>query len=144
MHLSEKFPVPGDIALLYDFVNSLDLRHYVEGGLPHVPSDGLATAAELQAWLFERGLATRKATLSAQDHCNALALRQALRSFMQLAPAERAVDAAVAQKLNIEAAKLPMILRIEMGGDRTTVVYGMRLEVRVDFVGCRILKKTYT
>src|SRR3546814_14976071 len=90
MHLSEKFPVPGDIALLYDFVNSLDLRHYVEGGLPHVPSDGLATAAELQAWLFERGLATRKATLSAQDHCNALALRHALRSFLQLAPAERA------------------------------------------------------
>jgi CGNR zinc finger protein len=39
MKLSEKFQVPGDVALLYDFANSLDLRRCVEQGIAHDPGD---------------------------------------------------------------------------------------------------------
>jgi hypothetical protein len=51
--LSEKLAIPSDLALLYDFVNSLDLRRldprrYVEQGTAHDPSDGLATPAQLR------------------------------------------------------------------------------------------------
>ena len=56
MRPSDKFPVPGEIALLYDFVNSLDLRRYVEQGIAHSAGDALATAPELEAWLRDRGL----------------------------------------------------------------------------------------
>ncbi|CAM4022374.1 hypothetical protein GCM10027565_15660 [Bordetella tumulicola] len=116
MHLSEKFSVPDDIALLYDFVNSLDLRRYVEGGQVHVPDDELDSAAKLQAWLRNRGAIAKKATLSAQDLGRALALRDALRSFLQLAPAERAADAAIAAQINAAAAHFPMTLAMGKAG----------------------------
>ena len=48
MKHSEKFPVPGDIALLYDFVNSIDLRRYIEQGVAHQPGDELETPAQLE------------------------------------------------------------------------------------------------
>src|SRR5215468_8852616 len=35
MKLSEKYDVPSGLALLYDFVNSLDERRYVERGVAH-------------------------------------------------------------------------------------------------------------
>src|SRR4051794_2556687 len=59
MKLSEKFQVPDDVALLYDFVNSVDLRRYLEHGVAHDPGDELATSAQLQDWLQARGLLKR-------------------------------------------------------------------------------------
>ena len=35
MKLSEEYDVPSELALLYDFVNSLDERRYVERGVAH-------------------------------------------------------------------------------------------------------------
>ena len=72
MKLSEKFPVPDDVALLYDFVNSVDLRHYVEQGVAHDPGDELATPAQLQDWLQARGLLKRGARVSPAEHRHAL------------------------------------------------------------------------
>ena len=54
MKLSEKFAIPSDLALLYDFVNSLDVRRYVEQGTAHDPSDELATPARLRDWLGDK------------------------------------------------------------------------------------------
>src|SRR5882724_6408216 len=90
MRLSEKFPVPGEVALLYDFVNSLDLRRYVEQGVAHEPGDELATPAQLRKWLQARGLLGHGGKLSQADHREALKLRDALRTFLSTAPAERA------------------------------------------------------
>jgi predicted RNA-binding Zn ribbon-like protein len=112
MFPSEKFHVPSGIALLYDFVNSLDQRRYVEHGRPHTPRDALATASDLQAWMRDRGLLKRKARLDARDHRRAVALRQALRSFLQLAPADRAAASA---QVNAAAARFPMILEVAEG-----------------------------
>jgi predicted RNA-binding Zn ribbon-like protein len=117
MRLSDKFSVPGDIALLYDFVNSLDLRRYVEQGVAHVASDELATTVQLESWLRARGLLDKGARLRGDDHRSALALREALRSFIQLAPADRDVDAAAVARLNAAAVNFPLTLKVLEGGD---------------------------
>jgi predicted RNA-binding Zn ribbon-like protein len=114
---SEKFSVPGDIALLYDFVNSLDLRRYVEQGVPHVATDELATTAQLKAWLSARALSGKGTRLGEDDHRRALALREALRSFIQLAPADRGVDAAAAARLSTEAVNFPLTVNVLKGGE---------------------------
>lgn len=116
MRLSEKYSVPGDISLLYDFVNSLDQRCYVEKGQPHAPCDALATVAELQAWMRGRGLLNRTVRLGTSDHHRALALRQAMRSFLQLAPADRVAATVASKQMNIAAAQFPMILKVAEGG----------------------------
>jgi predicted RNA-binding Zn ribbon-like protein len=116
MKLSDKFSVPGDIALLYDFVNSLDVRRYVEKGIAHLASDELATTVGLEAWLSARDLLDREMRLDRDDHHGALALREALRSFIQLAPADREGDAAVVAQLNAVAVNFPLTLKVLEGG----------------------------
>jgi predicted RNA-binding Zn ribbon-like protein len=88
--LSQKFPVPGDVALLYDFVNSIDLRRYVERGMAHEPTDELATPAQLEKWLAARGLLERRAKVARAEHRHALELRGALRTLLSAIPGERA------------------------------------------------------
>jgi predicted RNA-binding Zn ribbon-like protein len=90
MKLSEKFPVPGDVALLYDFVNSVDLRRYVERGVAHEPADELATPVQLEKWLQARGLLKRGAKVTRAEHRQALDLRGALRILLSAMPADRA------------------------------------------------------
>jgi predicted RNA-binding Zn ribbon-like protein len=104
MKLSEKFQVPGDVALLYDFVNSVDLRRYVEQGVAHDPGDELATPAQLQNWLQARGLLKRGVRVSRAEHREALALRDALRIFLAAAP-ERT---SAAGPLEASAARFPL------------------------------------
>jgi predicted RNA-binding Zn ribbon-like protein len=114
MRLSEKFPVPDDVALLYDFVNSIDMRRYVEHGTAHQPGDGLATPAQLQKWLQARGLLKRGATVSSTEHREALALRDGLRTLLSATLAERA---SAAGALEISAARFP--LGVTISRDRT-------------------------
>jgi predicted RNA-binding Zn ribbon-like protein len=105
MKLSEKFRVPGDVALLYDFVNSVDLRRYVEQGVAHDPADELATPAQLQNWLRARGLLKRGVRVSRAEHRQAIELRNALRIFLAAAPVERT---SAAGPLEASAARFPL------------------------------------
>ena len=89
MRLSEKFAIPSDLALLYDFVNSLDVRRFVEQGTAHDPSDELATPAQLRDWLQTRGLLEGGVDVSAAEHREALRLREALRNFVAVPPRAR-------------------------------------------------------
>lgn len=116
MRLSDKFSVPGDIALLYDFVNSLDLRRYVEQGVAHVACDELATTAQMGVWLSARELLRESVQLGEDNHRSVLALREALRSFIQLAPIDRKVDVPAAARLNALAVNFPLTLTVEGGG----------------------------
>lgn len=117
MRLSEKYPVPREIALLYDFVNSVDLRRYVEHGVAHVIGDELSTLAQLKLWLRARGVLSKGARLDAEDHRSALELREALRAFLQLEPADRAGEVAAVARLNAAAVKFPLTLKVcELGG----------------------------
>jgi predicted RNA-binding Zn ribbon-like protein len=105
MKLSEKFPVPGDVALLYDFVNSVDLRQYMERGMTHEPGDELATPLQLQKWLQAHGLLERGARVSRAAHREAVKLRDALRIFLSAAPADRA---SAAGPLGAVTARFPL------------------------------------
>jgi predicted RNA-binding Zn ribbon-like protein len=88
MRLSERYAVPEDLALLYEFLNSLDLRQYVERGTAHEVRDELSGAESFSAWMRTRSL--REARRPAKDdHRRALDLRAALRSFVEIAPDRR-------------------------------------------------------
>lgn len=113
MKLSEKFGIPSNLALLYDFVNSLDLRRFVEQGAAHDPGDELAAPAQLRDWLRARGLLEDGVDVSEAEHGEALRLRDALRTFLAVRPADRA--SAVAP-LAVSAARFP--LKIAPSADR--------------------------
>jgi predicted RNA-binding Zn ribbon-like protein len=113
MRWSEKFGVQGDVALLYDFANSLDLRRYVEQGAAHHPGDELATPAQLENWLRIRGLLENGAEVSRAEHRGALQLRDALRTFLAASPADRT---STVGPLAVSAARFP--LEVAPSGDR--------------------------
>lgn len=113
MRWSEKFGVQGDLALLYDFANSLDLRRYVEHGAAHDPGDELATPAQLEDWLRARGLLKKGAEVSQVEHREALQLRDALRTFLAASPADRR---STVGPLAVSAARFP--LEVAPSGDR--------------------------
>jgi len=89
MRLSKKFAIPSDLALLYDFVNSLDVRRFVEQATAHAPSDELATPARLRDWLQTRGLLEGGVDVPKAEHREALRLREALRNFLAVPPRAR-------------------------------------------------------
>jgi predicted RNA-binding Zn ribbon-like protein len=105
MRHSEKFPVPGDIALLYDFVNSIDLRRYVEQGVAHEPGDELETPAQLEKWLQGRSLLKSGMRISTAEHREALELRTALRQFLSSSSTRQT---AAAIDLERAAARFPL------------------------------------
>jgi hypothetical protein len=86
MRLSKKFAVPAELALLYDFLNSLDLRQYTEKGQQHEGHDELGSVGQLEEWMRERGLLEKQAHVSAHAHRMALKLREAIRAYLQLEP----------------------------------------------------------
>jgi len=114
MRLSEKYDVPERLALLYDFVNSLDRRRYVEEGKPHVGSDELATAAQLSAWMSAHSLQTR--AVSAREHESALRLRDRLRDFLRGGPGEDGRATEAANALGEIAAAFPLVVGMGQNG----------------------------
>jgi predicted RNA-binding Zn ribbon-like protein len=113
MHLSDKYSVPSETALLYDFVNSSDMRIYVENGQQHVPSDELAMPAQLEVWLRKRGLLRRRERVSDADYQRAIKLRSALREYVRLSPAARLTDSNSIKALNEVLAFYPLLLQTE-------------------------------
>src|SRR4051812_8432234 len=86
---SRKFQVPDALANVYDFANTLDVRHFTHFGVEHRQSDGLAGPKQLADWMRERGLDTDGGRLTPAMFETALRLRAALRAYLQCAPAER-------------------------------------------------------
>jgi predicted RNA-binding Zn ribbon-like protein len=117
-------PVPGEFALLYGFANSLDVRRFVEGGVPHTASDAFSTVAGLEAWLRRHGLVATGGRLDREDHVKALALRDAVRGFLELEPGDRRVGdrrigerRAGAAALAAAAGDFPLIVQISGDGE---------------------------
>jgi len=116
MRYSDKYSVPTELAALYDFVNSVDLRCYREQGVQHTPSDALASRAEAQAWMRAHDLLRPYHLLSKDEHRRALALRQALRTFLEAAPAERSQNSDLGKGLETAAAAFPLVLTTAQNG----------------------------
>jgi predicted RNA-binding Zn ribbon-like protein len=119
MRLAKKFAVPSELALLYEFLNSADLRSYFEKGVQHLHSDELETPAQLEAWLRDCGLLGKGEMVNATDHRRALELRKAMRSFLELSPDLRAGEQQLSKSLNRVLEFYPLAVRIIHAGKFT-------------------------
>jgi predicted RNA-binding Zn ribbon-like protein len=118
MRLAERYVVPGELALLYEFLNSIDLRSYVEQGTAHTAADELTTLVQFKEWMRERDLLAKGDVVNAATHRRALELREAFRSYLEVPPEDRAKDRSAA-KLNMACAAYPLILRVSNSGSVT-------------------------
>lgn len=116
MKLSEKYAVPAKLALLYDFVNTLDERRYVEGGIAHAGGDEIETPRLLEAWMRVRGLLHRGEHVDVHGHRDALELRKTLREYLLNKPEHRPQALEAARKLTAASRRFPLTLSISDKG----------------------------
>jgi len=106
---SQKFKVPDELANLYDFANTLDVRHFVHHGAVHAQGDELKGARELGAWMSRRGLSFTNAKIPAAMLETALQLRAGLRDYLQRDPSERGKDREALRSLNGMIGLFPLV-----------------------------------
>jgi predicted RNA-binding Zn ribbon-like protein len=111
---SRKFHVPDALANLYDFANTLDLRHFVHHAVQHQQAEELRNPAALGDWMKERGLLERSGVPSQKTFEHALRLRSAIRDYLKCDPQERHRKAATIESLN--KAMEPFLLRVAGSG----------------------------
>lgn len=112
---SRKFKVPDELANLYDFANTLDLRRFVHHGVQHPQSDQLGNAAGLAAWMSERKLGSNGKITPAMFDI-ALQLRSSVRDYLQCEPDERQRNKAVGRALNLMTQRFPVTAQIHESG----------------------------
>lgn len=117
MKLSEQYAVPPELALLYDFVNTLDRRRYVEGGVTHTGADEIETPRMLESWMLERGLLRRGNRVDARQHRAALELRKTLREFLQNPAEQRPQAQEAARQLTAMSREFPLMLAVSDQGE---------------------------
>lgn len=105
---SRKFHVPESLANLYDFANTLDLRHFTHHGVQHQQAEELGSPSALGEWMKERGLIERGVVPSQKTLEGALQLRGAIRGYLKCEPVERHRKTAVAEALSSAMAAFPL------------------------------------
>jgi predicted RNA-binding Zn ribbon-like protein len=106
---SKQFSVPDALANLYDFANSLDVRHFVHHGVQHMQSDELAGPRELDAWMAARGLSWTGAKVTPAMFETALQLRASVRSYLECDPVERRRNKEAVRSLNKAMSLFPVL-----------------------------------
>lgn len=112
---SRKFKVPDELANLYDFANTLDLRRFTHHGVQHPQSDELSTAAGLAAWLAERKLGSGGKITPAM-FAAALQLRSSVRDYLQCDLGERLKNKTLGRSLNRMTQHFPLAVEVRDGG----------------------------
>src|SRR5450432_2450005 len=107
---SRKFKVPDELANLYDFANSLDVRHFTHHGVQHVQGDELGSPRELGAWMSQRGLLFTGARIAPAMLATALELRTLVRDYLQCDPPERRRNKDAARALNKVLKLFPLLV----------------------------------
>lgn len=120
---SRKFQVPDALANVYDFANTLDVRHFTHFGVEHPQSDEIAGPKQIADWMQERGLGGGGRITPAMFD-TALRLREALRAYLQCDPAERRRNKDVLGALGDALAMFP--LRVEARPGRGAVLSATR------------------
>ena len=113
---SRKFKVPDELANLYDFANSLDVRHFTHHGVQHVQSDALTDPRELAAWMSQRGLLAVGARITPAMFDAALQLRNSIRAYLACDPVERRKNKDAIRSLNSALRAFPLV--VEAWNDR--------------------------
>ncbi|MCK1709984.1 MULTISPECIES: CGNR zinc finger domain-containing protein [unclassified Bradyrhizobium] len=121
---SRKFKVPDELANVYDFANTLDLRRFLQYGVEHPQGDELAGPKQLADWMQERGLDTGAGRVTLPMFETALRLREALRAYLQCEPAERRRNEDVLGALDDALAPFP--LRVEARAGRGAILSAAR------------------
>ena len=107
---SKKFGVPDELANLYDFANTLDVRHFTHHGVPHPQGDELIHARELAAWMSERGLSPVSPRVTPAMLATAIELRASVRDYLQCDPLERNRDKDAVRALNKTLKLFPLVV----------------------------------
>ena len=118
---SRKFRVPDALAHVYDFANTLDTRHFIQHGMRHPLSDELQSAADLAAWLSERGLMEERARLTPAQFHEALQFRKALRDYLGCEPDQRHRRADIVDRLNEALALFALAAQLSSGKPAMTL-----------------------
>jgi predicted RNA-binding Zn ribbon-like protein len=113
---SKKFGVPDDLANLYDFANSLDLRHFIHHGVQHPQRDELAGPRELGAWMSQRGLLWTGARITPAMFKTALELRGSVRDYLQHDPLDRRKGRDAGGALNRALRLFPLVVEARDAG----------------------------
>jgi predicted RNA-binding Zn ribbon-like protein len=121
---SRKFKVPDELANLYDFANSLDVRHFTHHGVQHVRGDELAGPRELGVWMARRGLLFTGAKITPAMFETALQLRASVRDYLQCDPVDRRKDKDAVRSLNRALKLFPLVPRAQI--DRGMVLGAAR------------------
>jgi predicted RNA-binding Zn ribbon-like protein len=114
---SRKFKVPGELANLYDFANSLDVRHFTHHGVQHLQSDELKGPRELSVWMSQRGLLWSGAKITPAMFDTALQLRSSVRAYLEIDPAERRKTGDAVRSLNKAMRLFPLVAEARDDGD---------------------------
>jgi predicted RNA-binding Zn ribbon-like protein len=122
--LSRKFQVPDELANLYDFANSIDVRHFTHHGVQHEQGDELQGPRELDAWMAERRLARTGAKITSAMLETALRLRTDIRAYLGCDPAERRKNQQVIGSLNNALKSFPVLAVAQ--GDRSLMLRASR------------------
>jgi predicted RNA-binding Zn ribbon-like protein len=131
---SKQFKVPDELANLYDFANSLDLRHFTHHGVQHVQGDELGSPRELGAWMAARGLSWTGAKITPAMFETALQLRASVRFYLERDPIERRRNKDAVQSLNKAMSLFPLLAdarsdRMTLRGARDDALAGLSLVV---------------
>jgi predicted RNA-binding Zn ribbon-like protein len=113
---SRKFKVPDELAHLYDFANTLDLRHFTHHGVAHVPGDAFTGTRELGAWMSARGLLRPGDKITPAMLQTALALRSGVRAYLECDAAERRSNKDVLRSLNRAIGPFHLVVEARDGG----------------------------
>jgi len=113
---SKKFKVPDELANLYDFANSLDVRHFTHHGVQHVQSDELKGSRELGAWMSQRGLLWSGARITPAMFDTALQLRASVRAYLEIDPVERRKAGDAVRALNKAMRLFPQVAEARNDG----------------------------
>jgi predicted RNA-binding Zn ribbon-like protein len=113
---SRKFQVPDELANLYDFANSLDVRHFTHHGVQHVQGDELGGPRELGVWMAPRGLLSSDARITSAMFETALQLRASIRTYLECDPAERRRNKDAVRSLNKAMGLFPLVAEARNDG----------------------------
>ena len=107
---SKKFGVPDELANLYDFANTLDVRHFTHHGVPHPQGDELTNARDLAGWMSQRGLSSTGAKITPAMFATAIELRTLVRGYLQCDPPERRTNKDAVRALSKALKHFPLVV----------------------------------
>jgi predicted RNA-binding Zn ribbon-like protein len=107
---SRKFRVPDELANLYDFANSLDVRHFTHHGVQHLQSDALTDPRQLAAWMSQQGLVAEGARITPAMFDAALLLRKGIRAYLACDSVERRKNRDAMRSLNDALRAFPLVV----------------------------------